>query len=502
MKTYGRSMGLGFALAFAMLCGIGAMEVRGAYLMEDTAIRVNDSHDLLRRVSGLLGALTAVETAQRGYLLSSDTAQLPVFEAAVQDMQGWLAGLRGTPGFRSGSVELDEIERRIGALVVLYRERIVAREGATLEMVMRDARVADGRRRMADVRQRLQAIDTRESAELAARNADMAGTTRTVKLVSGAGVLLSLLTLVAVWVALQRLLTRSVGGAAEDVLRQSRDLEIGSRQQAAINQEAATATVQLTTTMHEVQAAADQIARRAAEVEEIARASSQAAGAGGQSVARARETVTAMREQIDRVVAHMLGLVRKVQGAESVLETVEELAERTNILAINATIEAASAGRDGERFQVVADEIRRLAERMRVDAVQIRSQLDDIRNASNATVMATETGSKSVAASAALFEEIDAALRRIVERVATSESATQEIRLSTHQQSTAVLQLESALSEVSRATGEAELSAQRTLGTAASLAGTAHRLRDFVTPQRRFPWQTPRPAGALRPPSR
>ena len=81
------------------------------------------------------------------------------------------------------------------------------------------------------------------------------------------------------------------------------------------------------------------------------------------------------------------------QQIGSVLDIVSELAEQTNILAINATIEAAGAGEAGKRFAVVADEIRKLADRVTGSTKEIRMLNDEVRSAVNTTVMATETGS-------------------------------------------------------------------------------------------------------------
>src|ERR1051326_2619587 len=81
------------------------------------------------------------------------------------------------------------------------------------------------------------------------------------------------------------------------------------------------------------------------------------------------------------------------------------LAEQTNVLAINATIESAGAGDAGKRFAVVADEIRKLADRVGGSTKEIRALVDEIRAAANTTVMATEDGSKAVDAGSAQFGE-------------------------------------------------------------------------------------------------
>ena len=106
---------------------------------------------------------------------------------------------------------------------------------------------------------------------------------------------------------------------------------------------------------------------------------------------------------------HMLELGRKSQQIGGILEIINELAEQTNILAINATIEAAGAGEAGRRFAVVAEEIRKLADRVAGSTKDIRTLIDEVRSAANTTVMATEGGSKSVEAGARQFTEVAAA---------------------------------------------------------------------------------------------
>src|SRR2546422_228947 len=118
--------------------------------------------------------------------------------------------------------------------------------------------------------------------------------------------------------------------------------------------------------------------------------SSGSARAGGQTVQAAQESVGSIRRQVDLIVTHMLDLGKKSQQIGGILEIINELAEQTNILAINATIEAAGAGEAGKRFAVVADEIRKLADRVGGSTKEIRTLIEEIRAAVNSTVMATE----------------------------------------------------------------------------------------------------------------
>jgi len=180
-------------------------------------------------------------------------------------------------------------------------------------------------------------------------------------------------------------------------------------------------------------------------------------------VARGTEAVNAIKRQVDAIVSHMLELGKKSQQIGAVLEIVSELAEQTNILAINATIEAAGAGDAGRRFGVVADEIRKLADRVGGSTKEIRSLIDDVRAAVNTTVMTTETGSKAVEAGSSQFAQVAASFGQISTHVAT-----------------AVEQVNVAITNVAQASKESEVSTGQTLRTASELATLSRDLLKLV----------------------
>jgi methyl-accepting chemotaxis protein len=183
---------------------------------------------------------------------------------------------------------------------------------------------------------------------------------------------------------------------------------------------------------------------------------------------------------VDLIVGHMLDLGKKSQQAGSILEIINELAEQTNILAINATIEAAGAGDAGKRFAVVADEIRKLADRVGGSTKEIRGLIEDIRASVNTTVMATEGGVKAVDAGARQFSDVTSAFGQIGGLVGTTTEAAREIELSTKQQTTAVEQVNVAISNVAQATKESEASATQTLQTVTQLATLSRELMKLI----------------------
>jgi methyl-accepting chemotaxis protein len=276
-----------------------------------------------------------------------------------------------------------------------------------------------------------------------------------------------------------------VGAAVGHIQSSSAQLEAAAAQQANGGRDQASAMSEITTTISELLITSRQIAESAQRVSKIAEDTAAAAENGDATINQTRQSIAAIRTQVDQIVQHMLALGEKSQQIGGVVDLVSELAEQTNILAINATIEASGAGEWGRRFAVVAEEIRKLADRTAGSAKEIRALIDDVRGAVNTTVMATEIGAKSVDAGARQFDDATSSFRRIAQLVATTNDATREIELSTKQQTTAVEQVNVAASDTARVTRETEASAVQTRQTASHLSNLSSDLLDLVGTGRR-----------------
>jgi len=291
---------------------------------------------------------------------------------------------------------------------------------------------------------------------------------------------LSILLAVSLIVVLNRVLGRQIGSAVGQIRSSASELQAAANQQTAGAREQVSAMTQISTTIKELLATARQIAEGAQGVARLAEDTTAASQQGDDTVRRAQADVSAIRRQVDVVVEHMLDLGRKSQQIGGILEIIDELAEQTNILAINATIEAAGAGDAGRRFAVVADEIRRLADRVGGSTREIRELTDEIRAAINAAVLATESGSKAVDAGNRQFAEVTAVFLRIGELLRGTATVAKEIELSTKQQSTAVEQVNVATASVAQAARDAEAGYGQVLQTVSELTTLSRELSRLV----------------------
>ncbi len=482
--TFGQKVGAGFGVVVALSIVIGGVAVfalRSVVASKDRVIAVNAQ--VLVDAERLHASRQASAAAARGFVLTRDDRYLEDLRTSRDAFDEALDRLRLEVPSNDGRAKIDVI-RRLGADHTRAIDRVVAlrRTDAPLDSIVRtmDAETVPTRTAL---NAKIEDLVRFERARLeAARDASTATADSAITLV----VLLALaivILAVVVAIVLSRSLARQIGSAVGQVESSSAELHAASSQLATGAREQATAMSEVGTTMSELLATSRQIAESAQRVSQIADQTARGARAGSGTVDSAHESIALIRRQMDLVVAHMLELGKKSQQIGTVLDIVSELAEQTNILAINATIEAAGAGEAGRRFAVVADEIRKLADRVAGTTKEIRTLIEDVRSAVNTTVMATETGSKTVDAGAAQFAQVSTSFKEIAGLVGTTTDAAREIELSTKQQASAVEQVNSAIASVAQATHETEASSGQTQQTAGQLATLSKDLLRLVQPR-------------------
>jgi methyl-accepting chemotaxis protein len=337
-----------------------------------------------------------------------------------------------------------------------------------------------GKQFMDGIRSIISEMDNEEAGLLEIRRREAESSTERATLVIAWGSLTAIVVTILVGWFITRSLSDQVGSAVRHIQSSSTELQAAANQQASGAREQSTSMTEISTTINELLATSRQIAESAQRVAQIANQTAGSAKLGETTVTKGHEATKIVRKQVDLIVTHMLELGKKSQQVGSVLDIVAELAEQTNILAINATIEAAGAGEAGRRFGVVADEIRKLADRVAASTKEIRGMVEDVRGAVNTTVMATEAGSKAVDVGTTHVVEMATAFRQISSLVGTTTDAAREIELSTKQQATAVEQVNVAITNAASATRETEASAGQTLQTSSQLTELSTSLLKIV----------------------
>jgi len=482
--TFGKRLVAGFGLAGLVLVVITIVAYHSTSILIDNDHRVTHSYQVRMALADLLSTLQDAETGQRGYLLANDDAYLDPYQSALRQIEAVYGSLHAlTADDPRQQQRLAAVRPLIDAKLAELKQTIEVRRTQGLDAALKVLLTNVGKNDMDHIRAQLSEADRDEADLLRLRAEDSAASASLAMQILLWGGILGAFAAGAISWLITISLRQQIGTAVGQVQSSSTELQAAANQQASGAKERAIAMNEIDTTISELLATSRQIAESAQRVAQTAEQTANAARAGHGTVEATHESIAGIRRQVDQIVAHMLELGTKSQEIGAVLDIVSELAEQTNILAINATIEAAGAGDAGRRFSVVADEIPKLADRVGGSTKEIRVLIDDVRSAVNTTVMATETGSKVVDAGSRQFADVASAFRSISSLVSTSTEAAREIELSTKQQTTAVEQVKIAMSNVAQTSRESEISSTQTLQTASQLATLSKGLLRIIQPQ-------------------
>jgi twitching motility protein PilJ len=193
-----------------------------------------------------------------------------------------------------------------------------------------------------------------------------------------------------------------------------------------------------TETAGHVAAATEEVSGNAERAADVARHSVDVAHKGGEAVRRTIDGMNAIRETIQDTSKRIKRLGESSQEIGNIVELINDIAEQTNILALNASIQASMAGEAGRGFAVVADEVQRLAERAATATKQIEVLVRTIQTDTNEAVVSMERSTTDVVGGALLAENAGAALEEIEQVSNQIASLVQNISASSRHQSGAV----------------------------------------------------------------
>ncbi len=221
---------------------------------------------------------------------------------------------------------------------------------------------------------------------------------------------------------------------------------------------------QVATALQELSASADEIARHAGDTAERTMETSQFAKEGTEVVSSSRDNYQRLTDQIDATAGKIQVLKNSSQNIGSVMEVIRSIAEQTNLLALNAAIEAARAGEQGRGFAVVADEVRSLAQKTQASTEEIEAIIVELQRAADEAHLSMNTSKASVQETIETSGRVGDALSRISGNVATINDMNHQIATASREQSsvanevskniTAIYSLSEKVSENAQVVGE------------------------------------------------
>jgi methyl-accepting chemotaxis protein WspA len=229
------------------------------------------------------------------------------------------------------------------------------------------------------------------------------------------------------------------------------DIAASARQQEVMATEVATTTLEIGATSKEISATSKELVRTMSDVSRVADQSAALAGSGQTGLTQMEETMRQIIAAAGSVNGKLAVLNEKAANIGQVVTTITKVADQTNLLSLNAAIEAEKAGEYGRGFAVVATEIRRLADQTAVATYDIEQMVKEIQSAVSAGVMSMDKFSEEVRRGMQSIEQIGAQLSQIIQQVQALAPRVESVNEGMQAQTTGAEQISEALTQLSSA---------------------------------------------------
>lgn len=257
-------------------------------------------------------------------------------------------------------------------------------------------------------------------------------------------------------------------------------ISTSAEQLAASAAETSTSVTETSTTLEELRQTSRLANQKAQDVSQKAQESTLIAQRGHDSTKEVEQGMVRIRKQMTTIAARIVELSEQGKAIGGIISTVGELADQSNLLSVNAAIEAALAGEQGKGFAVVAREIKNMAEQSKQAATRIQRILTSIQKATEAAVLATESGTAAVETGAKQVAEAGESIPLLAGNIEDAADAMSQIVVSSREQTEGMDQIAGAMRNIQQATLHSVESSNQLGMSARNLQNLSNRMKKLV----------------------
>ncbi len=273
---------------------------------------------------------------------------------------------------------------------------------------------------------------------------------------------------------------REVATSSCEVASAATQIAAASEEMAAGMHEQMQQVTQITSAMEEMSASVVEVANKSALAADSATESGKVAEEGGSVVAHTVEGMHAINEAVSASATSVEALGKRGEQIGQIIDVINDIAEQTNLLALNAAIEAARAGEHGRGFAVVADEVRKLADRTTKATEEIARSIETIQTETTQAVERMNTGTQQVQAGVEHAQQAGSSLEEIVAKARSVTEMIRSIAAAAQEQAAASEQVSRNVESISAVTRQASEGAGQAAAAAAQLSVKAEQLQRLV----------------------
>lgn len=240
------------------------------------------------------------------------------------------------------------------------------------------------------------------------------------------------------------------------------------------------AITNFSSSLNELSATSTEMVRTADNVMETSRQATDLAGLGNNAIITSLKSIEEIRETNEGTSEKFTTLVNKVENIAKVMGTITKIADKTNLLSVNASIEAVKAGEFGKGFSVVASEIRHLADQTVGATEEITEFIADIQKSANAAMMSMEKSTATTRVGTKLVSDAGDSIRNLIEAVQKTGPMLEEMRTAIRQQMEGTQQMTETISQIQQAANENKITTDQTTETTLNLSEMAQKQLEIV----------------------